>query len=129
MPNYLISSAPGKVVLRNFEGFITTYSEPTDYDPEAVRSLEAQLARRPEPGQSGVLGLLEGERMTIEPEGFGDTHHRSDLQHRLNADQHKWQPLGIGQPGQAGEPPAGNGQTTTETSPGAIASIEVEAKE
>jgi lysine 2,3-aminomutase len=126
MPNYMISSSPGKVVLRNFEGFITTYSEPTDYDPEAVRSLEAQLARRPEPGQSGVLGLLEGERMTIEPEGFSTTHTRSDLHHRLNSDTHKWQPLGIGD-GQA--PEAGSGNPPTETSPGAIPSIEVEVKE
>ena len=31
MPQYLISQAPGKVVLRNFEGFITTYDEPNDY--------------------------------------------------------------------------------------------------
>ena len=128
MPNYMISSAPGKVVLRNFEGFITTYSEPTDYDPEAVRSLEAQIARRPEPGQSGVLGLLEGERMTIEPEGFVDTHTRSDLQHRLNADKHKWQPLGIGD-GQGDDAPAGASPTATETRPGAIPAIEVEVKE
>ena len=130
MPNYMISQAPGKVVLRNFEGFITTYSEPTDYDPQAVRSLEARIARRPEPGQSGVLGLLEGQRLTIEPEGFVDTHTRSELQHRLNADKHKWQPLGIG-----AAPEAGNGQLDaaptagdpgmTETSPGAIPAIEV----
>ena len=31
MPNYVISQAPGKVVLRNFEGVITTYTEPLDY--------------------------------------------------------------------------------------------------
>jgi lysine 2,3-aminomutase len=96
MPNYVLSSAPGKVVLRNFEGFITTYSEPLDYDPAAIRSLEAQLARRPEPGQAGVLDLLEGERMTIEPEGFVEAHQRGGQQHRLNVDAHKWQPLGIG---------------------------------
>jgi lysine 2,3-aminomutase len=96
-PNYVVSAAPGKVVLRNFEGFLTTYSEPTDYDPEAIRHLDAQVSRRPEPGQSGVLGLLQGERMTIEPEGFGAIHTRGDgHQHRLNADGHKWQPLGIG---------------------------------
>src|SRR5574342_526650 len=70
MPNYVLSQAPGNIVLRNYEGFITTYTEPLDYDPAAIRSLEAQLARRPEPGQAGVLDLLEGERMTIEPEGF-----------------------------------------------------------
>ena len=32
MPNYVISQAPGKTVIRNFEGVITTYTEPTDYD-------------------------------------------------------------------------------------------------
>ena len=112
-PNYVVSAAPGKVVLRNFEGFLTTYSEPDDYDPTAVAPLDAQVARRPEPGQSGVLGLLQGERMTIEPEGFSSTHVRGDgHQHRLNADQHKWQPLGIG----AGEAefagPRGNASET-----------------
>ena len=99
LPNYVVSAAPGKVVLRNFEGFLTTYSEPTSYDPKAVEHLDAQAPRRPEPGQSGVLGLLEGERMTIEPEGFSSTHVRGDgHQHRLNADEHKWQPLGVGAP-------------------------------
>jgi lysine 2,3-aminomutase len=97
-PNYVLSSAPGKVVLRNFEGFITTYSEPLDYDPNEIKHLEAQVTHRPEPGQSGVLGLLEGERLTIEPEGFSSTHVRGEgHQHRLNADAHKWQPLGIGE--------------------------------
>jgi lysine 2,3-aminomutase len=98
MPNYLLTSGPGKVVLRNFEGFITTYSEPLDYDPEAIKHLESQSVKRIEPGQSGVLGLLEGERMTIEPAGFAQTHVRGGgHQHRLNADTHKWQPLGIGE--------------------------------
>lgn len=31
MPNYLISTAPGKTILRNYEGRITTYHEPLDY--------------------------------------------------------------------------------------------------
>jgi lysine 2,3-aminomutase len=114
-PNYVVSAAPGKVVLRNFEGFLTTYSEPTDYDPEAIRHLDAQASRRPEPGQSGVLGLLEGERMTIEPEGFSSIHVRGDgHQHRLNADQHKWQPLGIGG---ADTPAIAAGQNVRETAP------------
>ena len=106
MPNYVLSQAPGKIVLRNYEGFITTYTEPTDYDPEAIRHLDALAARRPEPGQAGVLGLLEGERITIEPDGFAETHARGAEQvHRLKADPHKWQPLGIGEakPG-IGEP-------------------------
>jgi len=32
MPNYLLSWSPHKVILRNYEGVITTYKEPEDYD-------------------------------------------------------------------------------------------------
>ena len=32
MPNYLISQTPRKVVLRNFEGILTTYTEPENYE-------------------------------------------------------------------------------------------------
>ena len=96
-PNYVLSQAPGKVVLRNYEGFITTYTEPTDYDPHEIDWLDRQTPRRVESGQEGVLALLEGERMTIEPAGFSDVHARGGAEHRLRAgDATKWQPLGIG---------------------------------
>ncbi|HLF26785.1 MAG TPA: lysine 2,3-aminomutase [Anaerolineae bacterium] len=95
-PNYVISQAPGKVVLRNYEGFITTYTEPTHYDPHEIEWLDRQTPRRVESGQAGVLALLEGERLTIEPEGFNQTHARGGSEHRLRADPSKWQPLGIG---------------------------------
>ncbi len=32
-PNYLISLSTNKVVLRNYEGVITTYQEPSSYEP------------------------------------------------------------------------------------------------
>jgi len=32
MPNYIVSWGPNKVVLRNYEGVITTYHEPTTYE-------------------------------------------------------------------------------------------------
>ncbi|HRQ38712.1 MAG TPA: lysine 2,3-aminomutase [Chloroflexota bacterium] len=98
MPNYIISQAPGKTVLRNFEGFITTYAEPLDYDPHEVELQQYEVRRRLEPGQEGVLGLLEGQRMTIEPEGFGSTHARGGSEHRLRSGDlaAKWQPLGVG---------------------------------
>jgi lysine 2,3-aminomutase len=92
MPNYLISMSDHKVVLRNFEGFITTYEEPVDYVPgDAAQT----TLKRLEPGQSGVLGLLEGEQMFIKPEGFDRLHDREGIQHRLK-DESKWVPLGIG---------------------------------
>ncbi|NWF70844.1 MAG: lysine 2,3-aminomutase [Chloroflexi bacterium] len=97
MPQYLISQAPGKVVLRNYEGFITTYHEPEDYDPHAVDYLDRQVEKRPEPGQSGVHGLLQDEALSIKPEGFDTLHQRGGEQHRLNSDEAKWQPYGIGE--------------------------------
>ena len=97
-PNYLLAQSPEKVVLRNFEGFITTYQEPDDYDPHEIKSLEAQVPRRPEPGQEGIYGLLEGQRMSIEPEGFDQVHARGGAEHRLRSGKvaQKWQPLGVG---------------------------------
>jgi lysine 2,3-aminomutase len=97
-PNYVLSQGPDKVVLRNFEGFITTYSEPEDYDPHAIKAQEALIAPRPEPGQEGITALLDGHRMAIEPEGFGDVHARGGAEHRLRSGElkKKWQPLGVG---------------------------------
>lgn len=92
MPQYLISQAPGKVVLRNYEGYIATYDEPLDYDPHAIDHLDQQSPNCAEPGQSGVVGLLAGEAMTIKPEGFDHLHKRNGSRHRLNGDAAKWQP-------------------------------------
>ncbi len=97
-PNYILAQGSDKVVLRNFEGFITTYSEPHDYDPSEIKTQEALIEPRPEPGQDGIYGLLEGRRMSIEPEGFDDVHARGGSEHRLRSGEisQKWQPLGIG---------------------------------
>ena len=62
MPNYLISESPTKVILRNYEGVITTYSQPTDYvDNQTPVSEESKI--KPE----GVLRLMKGEQMALEP--------------------------------------------------------------
>jgi lysine 2,3-aminomutase len=105
MPNYLISYSDHKVVLRNYEGYITTYEEPETYQKHDSASCAYCQHERPEPGQSGVLGLLEGERMWIEPRGFEETHRRgSETAHRLQ-DPSKWVPLGVGAiEGRAGAP-------------------------
>ena len=95
MPNYVISQSDHKVILRNFEGYITTYEEPTDYNPDKAAKFDF---KRPEPGQEGLTALLDGDRMFIKPENFDLLHQRGGINHRLkNAD--KWKPLGIG-PGQ-----------------------------
>ena len=101
MPNYLISMSDHKIILRNFEGYITTYEEPTDYLPEKAAKFHGE--KRPEPGQEGLTALLDGEKMTIKPDGFDKIHERGGIQHRLK-DPSKWKPLGIG-PGEPEELP------------------------
>ena len=64
MPQYVISQAPGKVVLRNFEGVITTYTEPTDYKNECNCEYCKAAANK---SIEGVSSLLEGKGMAIEP--------------------------------------------------------------
>jgi lysine 2,3-aminomutase len=95
MPNYLMSMSDHKIILRNFEGFITTYEEPTDYTPSMAAKFKG--LNRPEPGQGGLTALLDGEDLFIKPEGFEQTHGRDGIQHRLK-DDNKWKPLGIGAP-------------------------------
>jgi len=76
MPQYLISQSDHRVVLRNFEGFITTYTEPTDYQAHDPTSCPACQRKVAEGGQEGVAGLLAGQRMAIVPDGFEQAHHR-----------------------------------------------------
>lgn len=64
MPNYVISQAPGKVVLRNYEGVITTYSEPDHY----VSNCQCEDCKKQK--LDGISGLLQGNRISIEPESL-----------------------------------------------------------
>ncbi len=63
MPQYVISQSPDKVILRNFEGVITTYTEPREYHEEC--HCEACQAKRRV--DEGVASLLETDRMALEP--------------------------------------------------------------
>lgn len=64
MPQYMISQSPDRVVLRNYEGVITTYVQPNSYDAktEAVRETKEQKEHK----IFGVGGLLQGVKDTIE---------------------------------------------------------------
>lgn len=60
MPNYLISHGDNRVILRNYEGVICAYTEPTDYTPEChCPNHQIEL--------TGVASLMHGNRITIEP--------------------------------------------------------------
>ncbi len=55
MPQYLISQSPGKVVLRNYKGNISTYYEPINYQDNCKRNQKT----------IGVSSLLQGEKGSI----------------------------------------------------------------
>jgi lysine 2,3-aminomutase len=92
-PSYLISMSDHKVILRNFEGYISAYEEPIHYTPDDTARFIGE--KRAEPGQSGIFGLLEGKGMSIKPASFDEIHERGGVPHRLK-DERKWVPLGIG---------------------------------
>lgn len=65
MPNYIVSQMPGRVILRNYEGLLTAYTEPLyqeqndkeykDFCPEERKSTE------------GVMKLLRGKKLSMGP--------------------------------------------------------------
>ena len=65
MPNYVLSSAPDKVVLRNYEGVITTYTEPSNLSKIPCICDVCQGKKKFH--YDGVSGLLQGEHLSLEP--------------------------------------------------------------
>lgn len=76
MPNYLISWSTNKVILRNFEGVITTYKEPDSYEPIFCDrkcdqcSLQLKLDNAEECNVTGIAQLISDAdaRITLVPE-------------------------------------------------------------
>ena len=85
MPNYLISWSTNKVVLRNYEGVITTYKEPDSYEPIfcdrncADCNLQLSLEDADESRSLGISRLLADHNDTISlVPGSNDRHNRRD---------------------------------------------------
>ena len=68
MPTYLISQKPGKIVLRNFEGVITTYTEPSHYEENCHCPV---CTGKRKVNEVGVAGLEQGvEQKYMTPKGL-----------------------------------------------------------
>ncbi|MCW3806149.1 lysine 2,3-aminomutase [Plebeiibacterium marinum] len=71
MPNYIISWSTNKVVLRNYEGVITTYKEPDSYEPKMCDrncdncTLELSVQEKDESEAIGIEKLLADTCNTI----------------------------------------------------------------
>lgn len=63
-PNYVLSQSPNKVVLRNYEGFITVY---TDSDHEADHEI---ISGNRKGKDISVLDLIQGNEKFIMPQNF-----------------------------------------------------------
>lgn len=92
LPNYLVSMSHDHVVMRNFEGYLSTYAQPTDY--KRPRMTKWIPGAKSEPGQEGLLPLLTGEKLAIKPEGWDNLHqHREDAKNAANATGSPIKPL------------------------------------
>lgn len=67
MPDYLISQSHDKIILRNYEGVVTTYDQPTAYVP----GCECEVCRgEKKVKMEGIAGLLNGQQLSLEPVGL-----------------------------------------------------------
>ncbi len=70
MPNYIVSSSDKRVILRNYEGVMTAYTEPGDPYSEC----HCELCESDRYGSlDGVAKLLTGEKLCLEPSGLKRT--------------------------------------------------------
>ena len=68
MPNYLLTQSDRRLVLRNYEGVITTYTQPDDVFSDCGRCHICDSDQyKP---LDGVGKLLSGEKLFLEPEGL-----------------------------------------------------------
>lgn len=71
MPNYVISRSTNKVILRNFEGIITSYQEPDNYEHKYCNmncsdcELSLKMESQEEFGPVGIKKLLDDSNETI----------------------------------------------------------------
>ena len=68
-PNYVLSQSDRKLILRNYEGVLTTYTEPEDNisRPEELYHWEEYTARQRSLSREGLIKLFEGELLSLEP--------------------------------------------------------------
>lgn len=66
MPQYVLSQGERRMVLRNYEGVITTYTEPQDLgSPYTAKLEETESSYK---AKDGVATLLSGDALCLEPE-------------------------------------------------------------
>ena len=83
MPDYLISQTSKRVILRNFEGVITTYTEPDNY-AETCQCDVCTGKRKVE--LYGIAGLEQGYGIALEPKGLVRSERKNWQPEEINED-------------------------------------------
>jgi lysine 2,3-aminomutase len=65
-PNYVLSQAPGRWILRNYEGFISSYTEASYKEQDTAEYRD--LAKEERRSTDGIMKLVRGEAISIGPE-------------------------------------------------------------
>jgi len=65
-PQYLISMSDEKVILRNYEGVISAYSEPVD---RTGKCMECSICRDQPPIRAGLAKLFKNREISLVPKG------------------------------------------------------------
>lgn len=68
MPQYLISQSPNKIVLRNYEGVITTYTEPKHVEDSTCHC--PVCTAHETDNDTGVSSLFHGKKINLEPKSL-----------------------------------------------------------
>lgn len=85
-PNYLLSQSPDKVVLRNFEGVITSYPEPKNYVAGSADAYFDEVYGTADRKEAvGISALMTDEKFNLVPEGLRRLDKRKAYE---NTDEH-----------------------------------------
>lgn len=69
MPNYIISQTPDKIILRNYEGTITSYTEPKDYGDRKCTCDYCSGKKKFTYSGVASCGMAPGDSVVLAPEG------------------------------------------------------------
>lgn len=70
MPNYILSSGERKLIIRNYEGVIASYTIPDDTDSDCGRCNICKNPNKVLKPIGGVAALLEGDKNVLQPIGL-----------------------------------------------------------
>lgn len=73
-PTYLLSQSESRVVVRNYEGYISAYTQPEEYQSHRAEHCAYCQRARTSGAEHGIAGLLAGHQTSLAPQGWQHQH-------------------------------------------------------